>query len=183
MARGISVALQEFGSSSTEGTRKYLLLITDGWTNQPDDDVCPPYPPPGPPPPQGSCCLPGQGDGPGCYCRCRCGPARVAAEAQAAAAAAALVDVYVIHYAGTLDEVCYNTVYRPNHIAAAVAWLRDSIATSEKHFFENEDPDGNGPIDCAFMQIAELINCDDGIDCTEDACYFGICIHDTSVCP
>jgi hypothetical protein len=179
-------------SHADPSARRYIVLVTDGWTNRPDDqnecwgsglprplcntDMDPPPCDDFPNPPE---------EGFPCLCRCR--PAREAAASQAATAKSPEhgIQIYVVHYVGQAENTCtINQGYDHPHIQDAICWLRYNIASHpDFYFFENTGPSGADPIDCQFAAIVHLINCDDGVPCTRDYCEEGLCRHDPSSCP
>lgn len=173
LSKAIEASTTELQQHSPANARKYMILITDGWTNKPDDNHCPGTP--------GQCCSP-DGTGPNCYCICRCTPARNAAvtAANTAKGNPNNIQIYVSHYIGQAENTC-STALQSNDVQNAMNWLRNSIASTPGHFMPNTGPNGAGPLECTFFQLAELINCDDGVACTVDHCELGVCVHDP--CP
>lgn len=188
LSRAIRRARLELEEDSQPNERRYTCIITDGWTNEPDYDGC-----------NGDitsgtahdcyynngCCdgPPPNTCGQSIFCHCACPIARGCAEQEADAADEAEAQIFIVYYA-TDGYNCTVDDHGPN----AKAWLENGIATTPGHVIDAEgtaqDPPPPPPLTCAFLQVAELINCDDLIECTVDSCGIdGICHHDTSACP
>ncbi len=169
---GIAVARDHL-LASQPNRNKYLILITDGWTNKPDQGACE-----GGSNCNGSPCANGASSA---SCICCCGPARTEAEAEALVAKENSVRILVAHYIGQNENTC-STSSESDDVTNAKQWLENNIAHTPGDFFENPGEVGNLGLECPFIQIAELINCDDGVPCTTDLCVAGVCTHDQTDC-
>ncbi|MCB0331097.1 MAG: VWA domain-containing protein, partial [Bdellovibrionales bacterium] len=142
----INVAQAELATSGLPED-DYLILVTDGIPNRPDDA------------PPGSCVS----GNPDPFTTCNCLPARTVSSAAATAAETSLIGttIFTIGYIGNAGGSSCNA----NDEMVAANFLQNEIASDPSRYFE-----GNADLSGIFEQIMRDISCDDNNPCTLDNC-------------
>ncbi len=108
---------------------------------------------------------------------CGCQASVDAADAAAAQAQAAGTKIVAVYFEN--PTICQQNQQCCNQ---GSGFMQNTLATdADAYFFEGEA--GTGELACAFVQVADLIACDDLVSCTVDTCVLGVCQHDDSNCP
>lgn len=137
--------------------RRYMVLLTDGFTNKPT-------------------VAPGSPTDPSCSQRCTCPAARSDANSEASLAKATGIQIYVKLYYSDDNGACSQGNWCDNY--SVCSWLTGDIATSPDTFWGHDGPPDPSEFPCDFVQIVQIINCDDDNPCTRDNCVGGHCTHD-----